>query len=239
MRLQQNLLCDGLYFTTCCQEVRRTVVCVLELAITLFFLRCINFMDIINILTTIIISRVDKRERKENVVLCIAVCKHIFEEYRDQLVQYCTQNALIYPQTSGLVTTTTATSCSLALQGWYCGHIPGCYYLNSYIGMVSLISVLFKGCLHKAIQSRALSFLLLILLIIITLGINTLTSEVKIQRLHWKVEKRSCKIGCTRVPGWHASLQPHAETDIHTSCYDSDLIVKSLGHKFMTVRVSD
>ena len=39
-------------------------------------------------------------------------------EYRSHLVQYYTQNALIYPQTSGLVTTTTATSCSSAQQGW-------------------------------------------------------------------------------------------------------------------------
>ena len=40
-----------------------------------------------------------------------------FEEYRGQLVQYCTQNALVYPQRSGLVTTTTATSCSQHCKG--------------------------------------------------------------------------------------------------------------------------
>ena len=41
-------------------------------------------------------------------------------------MQHCTQNVLINPQTSGIVTTTTATSGSLALQGQCCGHTPGC-----------------------------------------------------------------------------------------------------------------
>ena len=49
-----------------------------------------------------------------------------------QLVQYCTQNILIYPQMSSLITTTTATSFSSAQQGWCFDHTPGCSNHNSY-----------------------------------------------------------------------------------------------------------
>ena len=76
-------------------------------------------------------ARVDKREEERECRTPYYRVQTPFEEYRGQLVQYCTQNALIYPQTSGLVTTTTPTSCSSALQGWYCGHTPGCSYHNS------------------------------------------------------------------------------------------------------------
>ena len=52
------------------------------------------------------------------------------EEERDQSYsvlpscegQYC---VFTYPQMSGLITTTTATTCYAALQGCYCGHTPG------------------------------------------------------------------------------------------------------------------
>jgi hypothetical protein len=49
-----------------------------------------------------------------------------FVKYRGQIVQYCTHSVQSIPQMSGLITTTTVTSCSLALQGWCCGHTPEC-----------------------------------------------------------------------------------------------------------------
>ena len=74
-------------------------------------------------------SRVYKREEERECRTPYCHVQTLFEEHRGQLVQYCTLSALTYPQTSGLVTTTTATS---ALQRWYCGHTPGCSYCNSY-----------------------------------------------------------------------------------------------------------
>ena len=52
------------------------------------------------------------RNGRDSVVLRITA---LFEECRGQLVQYCTQNALIYPQMSDLVTTTTAVTITVML----------------------------------------------------------------------------------------------------------------------------
>ena len=64
-----------------------------------------------------LVAIVDTRG-EESVSYSVAVCKHC-EEYKRQ-------PSTVYPQTSGLVTITTATSCSSAQQGWYCGHTPEC-----------------------------------------------------------------------------------------------------------------
>ncbi len=79
-----------------------------------------------------------------------------FAKYRGQLVQYCTQSVHSNPQMSGLISTTTATSCSLALQGWCCGHTTECVTITAVLALVilvSLTSVLSKRCLQTAIQS--------------------------------------------------------------------------------------
>jgi hypothetical protein len=98
------------------------------------------------------------REREYRTPYCCVQTP--FAKYRGQLVQYCTQSVHSNPQMSGLITTTIATSCSLALQGWCCGHTPVCITITAVLALVilvSLISVLGKGCLHMAIRSTILS----------------------------------------------------------------------------------
>ena len=95
----------------------------------------------------IIMPRI-RKEEGECPPGCCCVQTH-FEEYRGQLVQYCTQNALIYPQTSGLVTTTTSTSCIAqhSKGGAVVTHLEATItktVLLALIDRVSLTSVLFK-----------------------------------------------------------------------------------------------
>ena len=102
-------------------------------------------------------SRVYKERECRTPYCCVQT---LFEEHRGQLVQYCTLGALTYPQTSGLVTTTTATS---ALQEWYCGHTPGCSYLTVMLALAlmdSLTPVLFKECSHYGVGHSLSSSLL-------------------------------------------------------------------------------
>ena len=78
------------------------------------------------------ISSVDKREEERECRTPHCGVQTPFEEYRGQLVQCCTQNALIYPQTSGLITTAMQPPHVPQHCKWYSGHTPGCSYHNSY-----------------------------------------------------------------------------------------------------------
>jgi hypothetical protein len=64
---------------------------------------------------------------------------------------YSTSHVLSNPQMSGLITTTTATSCRCAVDTHECVTITAVLVL---LILVSLTSVLGKGCLHTAIQSK-------------------------------------------------------------------------------------
>ena len=96
----------------------------------------------------------------KSVLLCTGVYKYPLKSKRS------TYAVLEILQMSGLIATTTATSCSPAVQGV----VPVVIYLNAVttivvlvhaVPTVSLTSALFKGCLHTSIQSRTLPIKLL------------------------------------------------------------------------------
>jgi hypothetical protein len=91
---------------------------------------------------------------------------HVRGREREYHTQYCCVQTPFAKNRGQLVHdnhyyTYTATSCSLALQGWCCGHTPECVTITAvlaFIILASLTSVLGKGCLHTAIHSTILSF---------------------------------------------------------------------------------
>ena len=95
---------------------------------------------------------------KQQPMMPLSCANTVWGVHRSTCAILHTKCTYIYPQTSSVVTTTTATSCStvhVRVVMW--SHTWMCYH-NSYATMASLTSVLFKGCLHTAIRSMTLSF---------------------------------------------------------------------------------
>ena len=86
-----------------------------------------------------------------------------FEEYRGQLVQYCTQNALIYPQTSGLVTATTGPYVRVATP--------------THVGNIANVWLPYMGNAITLIQRHESKFFHVKLLVLMLAGIKIMSSS--------------------------------------------------------------
>ena len=112
-----------------------------------------------------VLSRVYKKG-EESILLCIGVCKHPLKSTK---VKLTTTTRLVLTQLLSNCIQVCDHSNPLAMLDYMCGYSSGYQASRLQVDkcipcvvLHKLTSVLFKGCLHTPVQSRTLSFPLLI-----------------------------------------------------------------------------